>query len=742
MSSRWGGRSRVADPGGAADPALPSGDAGTPLRNLWRVALGLAVGLFGLALPARYDELAQQAATGRAGLADLPAHADGFLADLLASNAYPLTVLVLEIVVFATFLAVSAAIVWRQTDDRRALFFSAVFVLYPAWVIPTIDALHSRAGAGVLTSLVQAIGLQCAVSFFCLFPDGRFVPRWTRVNVIAWGVFNLSWGLFPAVSLSLIDPFAASLPAFWVLMIGGWGLGLLAQAIRYRREATSSQRRQTKWVMLAIAAAIFGYGAEYLPGVWIADAGLARIVYDLFAVPAFILAILPIAVALAVAMLRHHLFRVDLVINRAVVFGGLAAFITAVYVGIVVGIGNAIGRGDEPNYALSIVATAIVAVAFQPVRDSVQRFANRLVYGQRATPYEVLSTFSARMGSTVASEELLPQMARILGEGTGAAEAGVWLRLGDGLRLAASWPASDADVVTAPLVGDRLPVFDGVDVAVPVTHNGELLGALTVRTARGASLTSTEETLTTDLAAQAGLVLRNVGLTAELLRRLEELRASRQRLVAAQDAERRRLERDLHDGAQQQLIVLKLRMGIARSLTAAGKVDEATALLDTLMSETDETVEMLRALAHGIYPPLLASEGLVAALTSHAAKLPLSVEVRGDGVGRYPPDVEAAVYFCCLEALQNASKYAQADRVLVELRHAEGIAFTITDDGVGFEPETVRRGHGLTNLVDRVDALGGVLEVRSRPGAGTVISGSVPAGDGAAADAGPPVTAA
>ncbi len=317
-------------------------------------------------------------------------------------------------------------------------------------------------------------------------------------------------------------------------------------------------------------------------------------------------------------------------------------------------------------------------------------------------------------------------MARVLAEGTGAERAQVWLRAGALLRPAAAWPETKGAVEElVPVRGDNLPEIPG-EHAVPVRHQGELLGALTVTKRQGESLTPIEQKLLDDLARQAGLVLKNVGLTAELLARLEDLRTSRQRLVAAQDEERRRLERNLHDGAQQNLVAIKVKLGLAEAL--AGKNPEkARQLVGQLKADTDEALETLRELARGIYPPLLADRGLKAALESQARKATLPVEVEADGLGRYPQEIEAAVYFCCLEALQNVQKYAEAGGAVLKLSGSVGsLLFEIADNGKGFDAALTTRGAGLTNMTDRIDALGGLIEMSSTPGRGTRIHGSLP----------------
>jgi signal transduction histidine kinase len=278
-----------------------------------------------------------------------------------------------------------------------------------------------------------------------------------------------------------------------------------------------------------------------------------------------------------------------------------------------------------------------------------------------------------------------------------------------------------------PVVGQKLPKIEDADRAVAVQHQGELLGALSVSKRAGESLTPIEDKLVDDLAHQAGLVLKNVGLTAELLQRLEELRASRQRLVAAQDEERRRLERNLHDGAQQNLVALKVKLGLAE-VFAEKDPARARQLLGEIKSDADEALETLRDLARGIYPPLLADKGLAVALAAQARKATLPVEVDADGLGRYPQDIEAAVYFCVLEALQNVQKYAGALKATVRLVAQNGdLTFEVEDDGAGFDAASAKKGSGLTNMADRLDALGGAVEIESQPGRGTVLRGSIPA---------------
>ena len=354
-----------------------------------------------------------------------------------------------------------------------------------------------------------------------------------------------------------------------------------------------------------------------------------------------------------------------------------------------------------------LVGLALLIVTFRPVHQAARAIADRLVYGKRASAYEVMTEFTGHVGETYATEDVLPRMARILAEGTGAAVARVFLRLGSDQRPVATWPP------------DAVPTDD--EIRVPVLDQGEELGALGVTMPPNDPWDASRERLVSDLASQAGLVLRNVRL-------IEELKASRQRLVAAQDEERRRLERNIHDGAQQQLVALNVQLGL---LARTARTDPAAAerMAGTLQGRATEALEDLRDLARGIYPPLLQDKGLVAALEAQARKAAIPTTVEGNGIGRFGQDVEAAVYFSCLEALQNVAKYATASRADVTLSNGEGsLMFTVSDDGVGFDATRTGHGTGLQGIADRLAALGGEVEINSTPGAGTKIVGRLPTG--------------
>jgi signal transduction histidine kinase len=589
---------------------------------------------------------------------------------------------------------------------------------------------------------LSALTLLGFVPVFLLFPDGKLPSR--RWRPVVWllvigATFSFVWDAFRPRLISVgasgaevrfANPagIEALRSAAGTILTVGAGAGLLAAALAIaslvvrRRHADPVVRAQIRWLaFVGMALLVLFVFFPVVGAIFGQDSPLSNGWFMVFAT----MLVLGTPAAVTIAVLKYRLYDIDVVINKTLVYGLLAAFITAVYVGIVVGIGQAVG--SKRNLGLSILATAVVAVGFQPVRDRVQHLANRLVYGRRATPYEVLSEFSGRMSGAFPIEELLPRMARILAEGTGASRATVWLRVGRDLYPEASWPSEGTAPGPVAAPDGEAPEVPGVDRILPVRHHGELLGALSVTKARGDPLRQAEDKLLADLASGAGLVLRNVRLTAELLARLEELKASRARIVAAQDQERRRLERNLHDGAQQQLVALQVKLSLAERL--AEEDCRVKDQLASLKAEAGEALENLRDLARGIYPPLLADQGLMAALQPQARKATFPITIEADGIGRYPQDAEAAVYFCCLEALQNVAKYAKATRATVTLSEEGGsLAFTVTDDGEGFDTNTISYGTGLQGMADRLSAQGGSLEVRSEPGEGTRVTGRMPVG--------------
>jgi signal transduction histidine kinase len=578
--------------------------------------------------------------------------------------------------------------------------------------------------AGFVNNFGWLLGILPFLFFLpLLFPDGRLPsPRWRwfvravialLVLVSVGFVFGQSTLTGSSDRLSIPNPLYIEAvgelggldPVLAVAFPGLFALSIVSLFLRFRR-SSGVVRQQIKWVVFGLVLALFGI----LAGNVITD----PVANSLVGGAAF----LAFPTSIGVAVLRYRLYDLDVVVKKALVAGSLALFGVLAYGTVVYLLGRMTTERESSGWVF-VVALAL-GLAFRPVARSARRLADRIVYGRRATPYEVLTEFSGRVGEAYATEDVLGRMAQILGQGVGASSARVWLLVAGELRPASSWPAAETLPAPMRVSGDTIPEVPG-EVVVEVRDRGELLGALSVAMPPNDPMTPAKEKLVLDLASQAGLALRNVRL-------VEELKASQRRIVAAADEERRRIERNIHDGAQQQLVALAVRMRLAQAV-ATQDGERTAAMLEQLQEETQAALEDLRDLARGIYPPLLADRGLSVALEAQGRKSPVPVEFSPNGIGRYPQQIEAAVYFSCLEALQNVAKYAQASRSVVRLGESgSALVFEVADDGVGFDPSSGSYGTGLQGIADRLSALGGTLEVRSSPGRGTTVIGRVPLG--------------
>ncbi len=447
--------------------------------------------------------------------------------------------------------------------------------------------------------------------------------------------------------------------------------------------------------------------------------------------------------------------RVDKVLVHTVSATGLTAVVVAVYLIIVIGLGRAPADSERNLFVLSMLAAAVASLAYVPARERLAETANRLVYGERHPPDEVLRTWGSRLSRSIPMDELLLQLAESLRKVLVLRRAEIWTGSSGRLELAVAVPDRSAPplvlgpeeqpvVTRAGVTGNAwlevwLPgLLEGRTNAqlrvAPASHSGELLGLLVVeRAADGDQFTEEDDRVLTELARQVGLALHNVQLDSALQESLEnleraneDLRTSRARIVATGDAERRKIERNLHDGAQQHLVALAVNLRLAKDMLDDDP-EAAAEMLDALADAVKETIQELRDLAHGIYPPLLMDSGLGEALRAAANRSPLPVSVEAAEVGRHSSEVEAAVYFCCLEALQNAAKHAPDATVrIVVVADEDTLRFEVADDGPGFDAEAARGGHGFTNMSDRLGAIGGTVEWRSAPGEGTRIAGEIP----------------
>jgi signal transduction histidine kinase len=649
------------------------------------------------------------------------------LASMLGlAAASSISVLSLAVLAYATVGAVIAAnthvnpVGWFLVAASLAVALAVLAAAIGG--LATSDDPNAEFGATIgwiLTLVPYPVAPSCLILAFLYFPDGALASRWRRPLVwstIAGGLSLFVGFLGRPLVVELRPPdWTGWLPAEQLLRFGAialavGALGTVASlALRYRR-AEDDDRRAIKWVVRSLLALVIA-SAVMVAFIWLgfwpgfAIAGLAGVVIVFFGLPT----------ALVVGVLGYRMYDVEVAIRKGILGTVLISYVFAVFLSVAFAVGETMGFRAR---WLPLVAGIILGAGIGPARRWLRRGVDRLLYGERATPYQVLTEFGERAGETYSTEDVLPRMAQLLASGTGASGTRVWLRIGDELQDAARWPTSTPKAPSIPMTGTDLPGLAD-EQAFPVHHRGDVLGALAMNMPPNDPTNPAKERLARDLAAQAGLVLRNVRL-------VEELQESRRRIVSAQDARARTLERNIHDGAQQQLVALAVKLRLAEQLVERDP-EKARALLGELQADGNDALEDLRDLARGIYPPLLADQGLAAALQAQARRSVVPVTVEGDGIGRFPQDVEAAVYFCSLEALQNVAKYAHASRATVRLVCGNGsLAFDVIDDGVGFQPGDTLHGTGLQGMSDRLAALGGTLEVRSAPGSGTSISGRIP----------------
>jgi signal transduction histidine kinase len=573
--------------------------------------------------------------------------------------------------------------------------FLLVILSYPTGRLPSVRWRPA-------TWLVVVVGILVGIAFLrdpALYASGR-APAWLR---------NL--------------PFWESLPDLTIVLGAVAFLVTVASLFVRSRSVAPEERREIRGLLvtlLVMAAAIppFAYLARNDEN-WIFSffLGLALALGCLVVIP----------FSLSVAMLRYGLFDYEVGIRKTIarrvlvavvvlLAGALFLLVAAALLGSFLSGTTAATRQDPvTTMAIGVVLGILLMLVIRWAR----RFADRVVFRERETPYEILSTFSGRVGETYSLDDVLPRMAVLLARGTGAAAARVWLQVDGELRPIASYPDDAPHAEPIMAAGEELTASDPLTHPFPVRHQGELLGALVVTMPKNDPMNPQKEQLVRDVAGQAGLLLRNVGL-------LEDVRESRRRIVAAQDERARALERNIHDGAQQQLVALTVKLRLAEELVARDP-EKLREMLAALQTEATDALEDLRDLARGIYPPVLADKGLAPALEAQARKSPVPVSVVSDGLGRYSQDIESAVYFSCLEALQNVAKYAQASSVKIALARVDGrLTFTVDDDGIGFDTVMAPRGTGLQGIADRLDALGGTFGVVSTLGEGTVLAGSVP----------------
>jgi len=686
-------------------------------RGSWIALVVLTLGLFFVSLPVYIAQL-QTICTGTA-CAEQQLYldqAEALQGIGLSLDAYVAYMVALTLASVALCVVVSTLIVWRRSHDRMAMLVALMLVtLGPIETMSTRLTIPSPWQGPMACFFFLALGLLVLV--FSLFPDGRFVPSFTRWTLVVFLIGQVPSIFFPDAPVTRNTQVSLLV---YLTLLGEMAILALVQCYRYRRVSSPMQRQQTKWVVFGLVVPT----TVYVGGSVLSLVFPALGVYDPLYQPAYIAVVsctqLLIPLSFGFAMLRYRLWDIDTLINRTLVYGILTASVFGLYILVVISLGTLLRA--QGNLGIPLLATVLVAVLFQPLRHRLQRAINRLMYGERDTPYQVISRLGQRLEITLAPDAVLPTIVETVAQALKLPYAAIMWKRGDEFTVAASYGTAKHEPVHLPLI-----------------YQAELVGELVLAPrAPGEQFTPADRGLLDDLARQAGVAAHAVRLTADLKQLTIDLQHSRERLVSAREEERRRLRRDLHDGLGPQLASLTLKLETARNRLTHDPL--ADALLSDLAARTQATVADIRRLVYALRPPALDELGLLSALRELTLQSSDQVSVHLDApdcLPELPAAVEVAVYRIAQEALTNVVRHAHARRCDIRLTLDETtglLALSIQDDGQGL-PLLRGVGVGLTSMRERAEELGGTWSIEQAPMGGTCVLARLPYVRSEAADA-------
>jgi signal transduction histidine kinase len=615
----------------------------------------------------------------------------------LSLVTYAAYIVTLTVLVSLLFWGVGLLIFWRKSGEGMGLLVSLLLVLYGATgtnntLLGAYVPAHSSVLLHILLSLIEAVQWTGLGAFALTFPTGRFVPRWSWLVFALWIISNAGTRLSTLLTVAEL-----------LLLFGST---LFIMIYRYVRVFDAIQRQQTKWVIYTFVVAFsLNIMSSVLLGVVLLDSP-----YQLLNATISLLPTVLFPLGLGFAILRYRLWDIDVIINRTLVYGLLTACVVGLYVLVVVELGSLFqARG---NLVISLFATGIIAVLFQPLRQRLQHAVNHLMYGERDDPYQVISRLGQRLEATVAPDSVLPTIVETVAQALKLPYAAIALKYGDEFFLAASHGVVKGEVIHLPLSYQSEQV-------------GELL--LAPRTP-GESFTPADRKLLDDLVRQVGVAVHAMRLTQELRRLTQDLQHARERLVSAREEERRRLRQDLHDGLGPQLSSQTLLLTSAQMLLRQDP-DEAEAILKSAVAQSQQAISDIRRLVYALRPPALDDLGLVAAIQEQLTQNRASGIAFSFDAPEQPPPLPAAVEVACYrivqEAITNVVRHAHARKCTIHLTCEEQLIIEVIDDGQGLPP-AYRCGVGLTSMRERAEELGGSWQIVPRLDGGTGVHAELP----------------
>ncbi len=682
-------------------------------RSAWIAVTVCTILHLAVGIPLAFAQL--QTVCMAAGCLLTPALVQGLHASGLSVDFFALSIIALHLVFTLTSLAVGLVIFWRKSASGLALFVSLALVTFgEATFLGTFD----RTAAGffawpLLVSFLLFFGNISPILFLYLFPDGRFVPRWTRLLAVVLLVAGVGRFFFSDTPFyHWFSPFG------FALFVLSLAVGVFAQVYRYWRVSRPVQRQQTKWIVFGISVAVVGSQVAQLV---LPLLGLPVVLLELVGNTIYYLSLLLLPLTIGIAILRYHLWEINLLIKRTLVYGILTLSVVGIYI-LVVGSLSTLFQ-TRSNLLISLIATGLVAVLFQPLRTRLQRSVNRLIYGERDDPYAVLSHLGHRLEVTLAPGAVLPTIVETVAQALKLPYVAMSMKRNEELIIAASYgePASHP-------------------IRLPLVYQTEQVGELVLAPrAPDESFSAADNRLLNDLTHQIGVAVHAVRLTADLQRLTTDLQRSRERLVLAREEERRRLRRDLHDGLGPTLAALALTASNVGDLILTDPT-AARALANELQNEIRATIGDIRRLVYELRPPALDELGLVAAIRERAVQYssaqrasgglgaPTRLQVSVEAPAHLPPlpaALEVAVYRIVQEAITNVTRHAHAQSCVVRLSLTDVLQVEITDDGIGLPAER-RAGVGLLSMRERAVELGGSCVIEKLNGTGTRVCARLP----------------
>lgn len=689
-------------------------------RMIWVAIMASAVLIYSLSIPLRIAQLSQIGVGGVT--ADQAVALKSIGISVVFRAAYFVAI---ELFVSLLFISIAVFIFWRKSNDWVVILISILFISYITTEITLPSPLEDSSKTwSNLINFLQAIGEVLSLVVFYIFPNGRFVPRWTRFFAFIYSGLILVWWYFPDLWFNPLHGRTFNRTPFLslIFIILVWhGSSLFSLFYRYQRTVNSNLRQQMKWAVFGLTVAFLASTTRYtIDGAIryfaLFQDPLHRAIYEMILSPTQFIFLTAVPICFGIAILRYRLWQIDVIVNRSLVYGILTISVTAIYI-LVVGFLSLLFRSPN-NPLLAFVGAGLVAILFEPLRSQLQRRVNRLLYGERDEPYLVLSQLSQRLKATLAAGDMFPTIVGTIARSFKSPYVAIALMEKNSHQAKRNDSGSHNNL---SIIRQSYGVPTVTPVHLPLTYQGELLGHLLVEPrTQNEEFTFAEQQLLTDIANQAGVAVYGVQV-------MEDLQRARERLINAREEERRRLRRDLHDGVGPQLTSqIQILTAARRQLFAAPYTSEK--LIIHAIECAQVAVKDIRRLLSALRPPVL-DLGILVALQDeidrHEASEVQFTIIAPEKLPQLPAAVEVACYRIFQEALHNVVRHANADNCIIKFSVDDIFEFEINDDGDGL-PVDRHTGEGLVSMRERTEELGGEFSIESTPENGTCIRVRLP----------------